>query len=48
MLKKSVKKTTPKVVSTKPLPGAGAYPEVSAKIGGIGNKVFPVNYKKGK
>ena len=36
--------------SVKPLGGAGAEPEISAKIGGVGNtgKNTTTNYKKGK
>lgn len=46
---KSGKKCTSRVVSTKPLPGAGAQPEKSAKIGGIGNtpRNSTTSYKKG-
>jgi hypothetical protein len=48
MLKR--KKPTPRVVSTKPLAGAGSQPDLSAKIGGIGNtpKDATKNYPKGK
>ena len=36
-MKGGKKKLTPQVVSTKPLGGAGDQPELSAKIGGVGN-----------
>lgn len=35
------------VVSTKPLPGAGSEPALSAKIGGVSNANSP-SMKKGK
>ena len=44
----SKKKVTKQVVSTKPLPGAGAQPELSAKIGGIGNTAKNATKKYGK
>jgi len=47
-MKKTGKKTTPRVVSTKPLPGAGSQPRESALIGGIGNRMGAENLKKGK
>lgn len=37
-MQKRKPKLTPRVVSTKPLGGAGAEPAISAKIGGVGNK----------
>jgi hypothetical protein len=47
---KSSKKITSRVVSTKPLGGAGDQPELSAKIGGVGNTSTNAikNEKKGK
>lgn len=47
-MKKSSKKTTPRVVSTKPMPTVGAQVTESALVGGVGNKKEPINYKKGK
>lgn len=47
-MKKSMKKTTPRVVCTKPLPAAGSQPMQSALIGGVGNKMGADNLKKGK
>ncbi len=50
MLKKQgKKKITPQVVSSKPWPEATAQVTESAKVGGLGNRVAPINYsKKGK
>ena len=47
MLKKSTKKNP---YSVKPLGGAGAEAEISAKVGGVGNtsKNATKNYGKGK
>lgn len=47
-MKKSGKKITPQVVSTKPLQAAGSQPRESALIGGIGNRMGAENLKKGK
>lgn len=48
-MKKSVKKITPKVVSTKPLYPHGLQVGESTKVGSLGNRTAPVNYsKKGK
>lgn len=47
-MKKSTKKLTPRVVSTRPLPTIGSQPTESALVGGVGNKKGPINYKKGK
>jgi hypothetical protein len=47
-VKKSTKKTTPRVVSTKPLPAVGSQVAESALVGGIGNRKGAVDYKKGK
>ena len=47
-MKKTGKKTTPRVVSTKPLPAAGSQPGMSAMIGGVGNRMGAENLKKGK
>lgn len=47
-MKKGSKKTTPRVVSTKPLPAAGSQPGMSAMIGGVGNRMGAENLKKGK
>jgi hypothetical protein len=46
-MKKSTKKLTPRVVSTKPLPAVGSKVEESAKIGGVSNRTEQTNYKKG-
>ena len=47
---KSSKKITSRVVSTKPLGGAGSEVALSAKIGGVGNTPTNAtkNEKKGK
>lgn len=47
-MKKSTKKTTPRVVSTRPLPTIGQQPAESALVGGVGNRKGPIDYKKGK
>jgi hypothetical protein len=44
---KSTKKTS-KLESTKPLPAVGSQPDLSAKIGGVGNEPQIENWKKGK
>ena len=47
-MKKTGKKMTSRVVNTKALPAAGSQPQMSAMIGGIGNKMAAENLKKGK